>query len=256
MTIRHTLALTFMLTLCGGVDAATVEERVARTFEVGQTGLLDVENVNGGISVTAWDRPEVHVLAEIQAKAETEVDARKALGELTIEMKQRGDRIGVGIDRDGWDLWNFLRDHELQVKFTARVPSGFRLKLESVNGKVVAKGIGGRVEVEAVNGSVVLEDLRGSFEASTVNGKITASVVELPDGDEPIEAETVNGAIRLTLPADIGADIDIETTNGGIRSDFPLKQSDGSAKGTVNGGGRRISLETVNGGIRILKSGS
>ena len=37
-----------------------------------------------------------------------------------------------------------------------------------------------------------------------------------------LDFETVNGSIKLDLPADLSADVDAETVNGRIEVDFPL----------------------------------
>jgi hypothetical protein len=59
----------------------------------------------------------------------------------------------------------------------------------------------------------------------------------------------------LTLPVDAGAVVSASTVNGVITTDLPLRVEGGfgprSLKGTIGGGGGRLSLESVNGGIRL-----
>ena len=78
------------------------------------------------------------------------------------------------------------------------------------------------------------------------------------DWSSDLEIKTVNGSIHVTLPATASTTVDAETVNGRIVSDFAV--SDGTVtrrrlKGTIGGGGRGMSLETVNGSIQISESG-
>jgi DUF4097 and DUF4098 domain-containing protein YvlB len=72
------------------------------------------------------------------------------------------------------------------------------------------------------------------------------------------EFATVNGSIVLALPAGTGADVDARTVNGDIQTDFPLEVSGRLSKrklsGRIGGGGRRLSLETVNGSIELTRA--
>jgi DUF4097 and DUF4098 domain-containing protein YvlB len=82
------------------------------------------------------------------------------------------------------------------------------------------------------------------------NGGITA-IVRRPQGDEPLEFETVNGGITLQLPADLEA----RTTNGTIATDFPITVDGGLSSrrltGRIGRGGRQLRVRTVNGSIRL-----
>jgi DUF4097 and DUF4098 domain-containing protein YvlB len=72
------------------------------------------------------------------------------------------------------------------------------------------------------------------------------------------EFATVNGSITLELPAGAAAEVDARTVNGRIETDFPLEVSGRISRrrlrGTIGGGGRKLSLETVNGGIHLEKA--
>jgi DUF4097 and DUF4098 domain-containing protein YvlB len=71
------------------------------------------------------------------------------------------------------------------------------------------------------------------------------------------EFATVNGGITLELPAGTGADVEARTVNGGIETDFPLevrgRVSRRRMSGTIGGGGRKLTLETVNGAIHLRR---
>jgi len=70
-----------------------------------------------------------------------------------------------------------------------------------------------------------------------------------------MEFETVNGSVKVEAPSNLAPDVLMATVNGSLRSDLPLTMQGRITKnrihGTVNGGGRRLSLKTVNGSIEL-----
>lgn len=146
-----------------------------------------------------------------------------------------------------------VRDNDVKVDFTVKVPAGVRLEAATVNGSVQATGIAGPVNVSTVNGSIDLSTTTTGT-AKTVNGAITASVGKVV---EPLEFKTVNGSITLSMPADTSATVEGSTVNGGIQTDLPLtvqgKFGPRHITGKVGGGGPVITLKTVNGKIAIRK---
>jgi DUF4097 and DUF4098 domain-containing protein YvlB len=125
----------------------------------------------------------------------------------------------------------------------------------TVNGDVEATGLTAEAEAHTVNGSIELAT-SGYARAETVNGKIRASLGR-SDWEDGLDFQTVNGSIRLELPADTAADVSARTVNGSIDTDFPLtvKGRFGSRRmsGTIGGGGPELNLETVNGSIHLRK---
>ena len=100
-------------------------------------------------------------------------------------------------------------------------------------------------------------DWSGDVNLETVNGSVKAEFDELVT-DQRVSAEAVNGKIVLLIPADASARVNAETVNGSIDADdFGLEPEKGfvgrDLSGEIGGGDARISLDTVNGSIRISK---
>jgi DUF4097 and DUF4098 domain-containing protein YvlB len=149
-------------------------------------------------------------------------------------------------------------DNDVQVDFEVRVPAGVRLIARTVNGEVEAEDLASPVDAATVNGSVRVST-SGYASAATVNGSIAATLGEAA-WTEPLSFNTVNGAIRLTLPTGLDADVRAETLNGVIHSDFPVtvrgKINKRRLQGSIGKGGHRLDLETVNGNISLRQSSS
>jgi len=89
-----------------------------------------------------------------------------------------------------------------------------------------------------------------------VNGSIRGAIGRADWPDE-LEFETGNGGITLDLPEGVSTNVEARTVNGSISTDFPLtvsgRFSNRRLSGVIGAGGRRLSLQTVNGGITLRR---
>jgi hypothetical protein len=248
------------LGLIGNVEASRLSKDLKKTVYFRPGGKVRLNNTNGQISVTPWDKDSVEVYAEIEVRAGSQGDAEALMNRVEILIEQHSDRLLVEADYpkamggDGlWD-WIFGRKPKVKVEFWLRVPSKTDLQLKSVNGGVQVRDVEGSASLRTTNGSVDADGIEGSVSARTVNGRIQVGLNHV-DVDGEMSFHTTNGSIRLYLPEDIEADIEASTTNGSISTDFPMevrgKFNRKRVRGRINGGGGFIDLHTVNGSIQI-----
>jgi DUF4097 and DUF4098 domain-containing protein YvlB len=256
-------SFTFLFFACA-VEAQNQEE-FSKVLPLSSQGTFSLENVNGDVTVTTWKEDKV----EIKAVKKTR-KAAENLAKVKIEVVESPDSVSVDT------VYPKRNNTGVSVTYDIKVPEGIRLEaVSTVNGDVFATGPFGRVSGSTVNGKVRVENSAGDLRLSTTNGSVEARNVkgkidtdttngsirlELADMAENIKAETVNGSITLALGAikELNAILEAETVNGGIDVDFPisfqnLQKSKHSLKGQVGQGGPRVSLETVNGSIRLTK---
>jgi hypothetical protein len=227
-----------------GVAAGKATDEWTRTYTIGPGGRLEIENDNGVIEASPADGTDVEVRAERIVKASSDDAAQEILKGLELREDVSPARVRIVTTRPG-------RRSSHEVRYHVRVPKGLTVQFETVNGAVRVHDLAGQVTASATNGAVVGRGLSGPVKAKTTNGGLHIEMVSL--GGE-VELETVNGGIRLQLPPDARANLEANCTNGGISlSDLPLQgeQSRRRVSGTLNGGGPRVFVETVNGGIKI-----
>ena len=144
-----------------------------------------------------------------------------------------------------------------RVDFTIHMPRNVRFTGKNVNGEVNAESMGRYVEATSVNGSIHISTSSWAS-ANTVNGSIDASLGRA-DWSGDLEFKSVNGSIKLQLPANANADVDFKSVNGHLDSDFPLTVQGSigrhSVHGTIGSGGRTLDIKTVNGSGELRKSG-
>lgn len=233
--------------------AGKATDEWTRTYKVSQGARLEIINVNGRITAEATDGSEVKLSAVRSAKASTDDGARELLGK--IEMREEvGDsrvRVEVRAPRTSGPS-----GHE--IKWTIKVPRGVSVDLRTVNGGVHMLGLEGDLRARSTNGGITGKALlASSVDAAVTNGGVDIELAKAVSSGS-FEIEAVNGGVSINLPADSKADISGRCVNGGISNDLPIEavgeQSRRRLDGRLNGGGARIALETVNGGVKINRT--
>jgi hypothetical protein len=214
-----------------------------------------IKNINGDIDATGSSSSD-----------QVEVSAVKS-GEGAQDVKIRVVKLNDGIEicalypgffnsENCESNSHFGNSHNnAKVQFTVRMPQNLRFTGKSVNGGVDAESMGRYVEATSVNGSIRVSTDSWAT-ASSVNGSIDARIGRAEwSGD--LEFKTVNGSVKVELPANLNADIDFKSVNGRLVSDFPLTVQGSlgrhSVHGTVGSGGRSLEIKTVNGSGELRK---
>jgi DUF4097 and DUF4098 domain-containing protein YvlB len=242
-------ALVWSLSVTAAADVKDTEEL---TYTVDPGARISLENINGDITVTGGSGNQVEIVAHKKAGKQEYLD------EMKIVVDAEDDYIRIETrhpEREGgWFKWT--GDTSGSVSYELSVPADVTLDtIETVNGDVMIRAVSGTVKAATVNGSLNIENLVGDVSLETVNGSISAEFDALT-GSQRVDAETVNGKIALRLPEEASARVTAETVNGSIDcDDFGLKPEKGfvgrDLSGDIGDGAARISLDTVNGSIRI-----
>jgi len=243
---RSTLLAGLMASLLAPA-AFGLEETFSQTYPLRSGGVFSLDNVNGSVTIEAWDRQEVSVDATITAKTQAGLDR------VEVRVKPTADLVAV---ESHYENSRGFNNDGAEVDYTIKVPKNAELRdVELVNGSLRISGLPGKVEASTVNGKIVAAGLSGDVDLESVNGKVEASFDQL-GGRQRISIEAVNGSIELTVPKNADFDVSASTVHGGISNDFGLEVDDGEyvghdLKGKVGAGGARVELENVNGAIKI-----
>jgi len=271
------------------------------SFPLKAKGRLIVESFNGSVEISAWDKDTVDISGTKYARTQQWAD------ELKIETSNTPESVSVRAIRPS--QWR----NNQGARFVIKVPSGAMLDrittsngsirtidctgpahLRTSNGPIRVETLRGSLDAQTSNGGIDLidiegdvmarssnghihaEGLRGGFDARTSNGGINARIERT---DHSVRAESSNGSVELTLPADLTSDVRASTSNSGITVKLPasanarvLARTSNSSVSTDfdmrvhgnisrnhmdgvigSGAGPLIDLTTSNGGIRLLK---
>jgi hypothetical protein len=126
---------------------------------------------------------------------------------------------------------------------------------ETSGGPVKVKDFQGNVDVETSGAGITIENVAGEIRGETSGGGIMA-VLPTPLAGA-VRLETSGGGITLRVPENAAFELDAETSGGSVTSELPVTTvgSVGRShlRGTVNGGGKSVQLESSGGGIHIKK---
>lgn len=222
-----------------------------QTYVLAPDGRVELDNINGSVHITAWDRNEVKVDAVKYAGTKERLDEAK------IHVDAGSDHVSIRTEYPDHNhtFDDDSPDNPAGVDYTLTVPRAVRLdEIKLVNGPLDVAGVNGEVRASCVNGKLTARDLSGRTQLSVVNGRLEAEFSKI--GQSPVKLTDVNGSLNLYLPSDANATLDASNVNGSIDNDFGLQanrhQYVGSdLRGDVGGGGTRIELRNVNGPIAI-----
>jgi len=161
--------------LLAGV-APALADHFEKRFKVDAHPVVTIHNPTGLVTVKAWTKSEVEVVAE-HASASIEVDA-----------EQTGNRIDV-ITRQ---LSESLSPENWRADYEIRVPEDAELQIHDDSGGVNVNNVLGDMNVETVAADVDLEDAAGYLTVKTVCGSFQC---ERCAGR--IEASSISGAVKL-----------------------------------------------------------
>lgn len=214
-----------------------------QTYSLHPNGRVTIHNLYGDVRIMAWDRDEV--LVEAFKKS---TDPRQ-LDDARIVVDSSSDLLSIQTQYAGMDA-----EHPASVEYRITVPRGANLdNVKLINGGLSITGLAGYVRASAVNGSIHAERLQGEAELSTVNGRLEADFQRISRA-HPISLSSVNGAIKLSIPAGTGFEVFARNLSGGIDSDFgrvARAPSGHRLHTTIKCGGVQIRVNNVNGGIAI-----
>jgi hypothetical protein len=262
--------------------AGSEDRRIEKSFQVQPDGELILTTDLGDVQIEGWERTEVSVLVE---KRGDEKRSRR----FDVSFDQSANKIEIRGKYEGkWQFWNW---DNFNVRFTIKVPTKYRVRvntsggdvaLGNVDGTIRCETSGGDIKVHHVNGDLWVEtsggdvnisDVAGNVDASTSGGDVTLLKIdgrinaETSGGDiearvtgdnRGIRLDTSGGDITIYVPDNISADIDASTSGGEVKmrvgGNFSGRVEDTEVHGRLNGGGNMIKAETSGGDVRIYSA--
>lgn len=276
-----------MLFMTAALAALTLVQQSDTTLAVSRDTRLSVNNFEGAISVTGWNRSEVRVQAT--GGDESQVKVRLGGGVLRISQNMRygPESLDLRISVPAWmsvDLEGVstsisvagtlgpVSAQSVEGDVTLRGGAG-NISLSSVEGAVSAEDTKGNVEVTSVEGDVVLRSITGEISVEAVDGQIllegiTSSSVRATtvDGDISFaggiadggryDFTTHDGNLTIRPVGKVNATVSVSTFSGEFESTSPVTvtrtQSGGNRFSfTIGTGSAKLDLEAFDGSIRF-----
>jgi len=291
-----TILAAALVLLTAWTRPAAAQQKVEERRPAAAAGLVEIDNPAGSLRVIGWNQNEVTVTGTLGPGAEgLSVTGEK--NRIRVEVETRGNPHGVTsnlevhvpegsrleIESFGGsiavsDVKGTVRAENVNGDITVSGPS-HEVDVQTVNGSLEVSAPARRVHAESVNGSVTVRGASGEVEASTVNGGLLVSGGTFSHGhletvngkvrfegdlakSAVLDAESVSGAIELSLPGTVAADFTLSTFSGTIENDLgpALDRESGhdnpsekELSFTTGAGGASVTIHTLSGAIAIRK---
>ncbi len=204
-------------------ETVVLDGDIKKNFKLQEGGTFSVENINGKVEITSWNKDEVEI--EI-------IERRRGDDELEFEFDARPNRVEVTVYRNRDRSWN---RRSTTADILVKVPKKVELFARTTNGNVEITNIDGEVEARTTNGSLDLRGINGNVEANTTNGKVelegitgdvrsittNATIYVVDTKARRMTLRTTNGRIKVECEIDDNGDYDFGTTNGDIDVKIP-----------------------------------
>ncbi|MCP4725208.1 MAG: DUF4097 domain-containing protein [bacterium] len=282
-----------------GREKITLEGTFEKTYSLDPDGRFSIDNHNGNIEIESWDKNEVEVYVRERRGSWDE--------EIEISITSRSDRLSIVTRFPDRERFNWNEGRRAEAHYRIKVPKNAQVYAESHNGEIKVSSIDGELEVDTHNGSIDIRDINnnvrieshnGDIEvinikgevntsthngniwignsvgeevyAKTHNGRITGDIDVDPSGR--YEFEAYNGNVKIDIPEDSKANVEIYARVRNLRSDFDMEERSRSRSssrdrsyyrnddnkrtriyGKINGGGALLKISTNNGRIDLRK---
>ncbi|MGB6449303.1 MAG: DUF4097 family beta strand repeat-containing protein [Steroidobacteraceae bacterium] len=236
--------------LGAGALAATADARVLQQqVNADPAGEVDVSNVAGSIEVSAWDRPEVAVQADIDTDWQhLEVSSERGFTSVRVTGRHTTSFWG--------GFWGGFRWTTGAARLQVWVPRASKLDVSAVSAEVTSRGMLGVQHLHSVSGDITADVTGADTEVKTVSGEI-----RLRSNGQPgsLELGTVSGDVQLVGAA---GDLRASTVSGEVSAalspahNVRLRTSSGSLRLT----GRfardaTLDGQTVSGDLTVQAAG-
>jgi DUF4097 and DUF4098 domain-containing protein YvlB len=252
--------------------SAAVSQNKAETITVplsrpGDPISLEIELISAHIEVIGEDRKDAQFTITMGA-GERKIKTPSGMKTLT------GGGGSLSVDEEDNAISIDSEMPTSKVSIVARIPRRADLELSTVNdGSIIVRDVTGSLELENANGPITATSINGSVIAESLNETINIAFAGISTSGATA-LSSLNGDIMVSLPASTGAEFRIDTAEGEIDSDFELDLKPSKATiersetrrgasvrvenaviATVNGGGPVIKVKTLNGNVKIGKTG-
>lgn len=227
---------------------AGAQQRVDEAFPSDARGSVEIVNVAGSVTVTAWDRNEIRVTGTLGRGSER----------LELNRDRRRSEIRVVLPRNARNV----RGSDLEI----RVPAGKSVTVRTVSADIGLSGVRGQVDVRSTSGDVTVQGEPAEVRAGSTSGDVELNVntggrvtARSTSGDvdvrgtvrQSVNVESVSGDVIVTATT---SEVRAESVSGQLRlSGVSGRISASTVSGDAIVSGDRIeygSFESVSGDLR------
>jgi hypothetical protein len=271
------LAISLMLITMGQLLLAQNQYKTEMKNSPNST--IDIQVGSDNVLIIGHDKNEIIITTDFKGEyIDIPTGQKKAVPDRAAGLKpltvDASDNTGIGLvvekDEDYFAVLKISKNARNKT-YTFYIPNKAHLSVNDVFAQVQTnysiENLTGEVEINALNSQIKMKNVSGPIVANSTNGNVEV-VYSAITPNKPNSILSVNGYVDVSLPANVGADLELHTVNGEIYTDMDVKVDKDASKGipvmapnmnmfslegTINGGGTPFSIQSVNGDIYLRK---
>ena len=212
---------------------------IEKEFKVKKGGSLIMEQVQGDVNITTWNKNVVKILEIRKMDVYTKEEAEAVFKEAKSVYRQEDNTIRIGAEESYRSYMSSRFKINLPVEFNVDIgtrggdisvadlkgtadlkTSGGDIDLIRIDGKVDAKTSGGDVKITKNTKEVTVKTSGGDIEIIDVEGEVNAKTsggdVIIKNNKAKVNAKTSGGDIELV---NVGAEVQAHTSGGDVEVD-------------------------------------
>ncbi len=237
-------------------------ERIQRQFNFYPGGKLQLTaGIPGNVKIIGWGRASVQLEVEKIIYHLSEDQAKILSGQYPLQVRWTQTSATIRTNGPPTSL------AAMEANMTLYVPKDKTdLGIQIIQGDLALGNINGWIEATIGEGSIQASSLEGYFSGITQQGDLEVMMSGKHWDGLGFTAVTQNGSIRLDLPMEYSAALNLETRKGEISIQYPEQLVDGesvplqlvkqkeaqSLVATVGRGGSPVKLLTSAGNVQLI----
>lgn len=248
----------------------TTTKREVRRFGYG--GSITLYGApEGSITVEAWAKGEVEIVADIEQSANTEEELTRltSLNNFILDEDMnhlRVNTIGVHdrkyLKRVARDLPKNLIAMPWKIDYRLRVPASVDLEIYAGRGALNIIGVEGALRLNGGEGESTFTLAGGDVEATLKGGPVTVRVPTRNWRGRGMSLRLASGDLTVELPAGFSGDVNadvlragrVENSHPGLAPRERTQPTDRKLEGRAGAGGATLSFTVGDGTLRIVQA--
>jgi hypothetical protein len=264
--MKKILQALFLLAIFAAVPSlafAQESRETRKTTPLNQGGEIRLDTFKGSVTVTAWDRQEVEIYAKIEADGEAP-EQKRLVQETEVTIDASADSVRIQSNYDKVQRRQQSGDSDESsytlplIHYTLKVPRSARVSITDHKSKIGVSDLQAELRINTHKGSVTIARQNGAVSLDTHKGDAR---VEFLSFNKESKFDTHKGEIEIVIPGRSGFDLDSDIGKGGnLDSTYDLSglrkqdKRESQYKGSVNGGGPLLRMNSHKGQIRLRQS--
>ncbi len=251
----------------------TTRRKIRRTGFGGAVRLYGAPT--GNVTIEAWSRPEVELIADIELRADTEEELARLAEVINFTLDQDASSLHLYtlgthdrkyMRRVAKNFPKKLLSAPWRIDYTLRVPAVTDLDIYTGRGTVAVTNTEGALRLNLTEGDLNLTLAGGDITATVGIGRVNLRPTARSWRGRGVEVRLANGNLIAELPAGFNADFEAQILQTGrIENTFgaltPLATAPPTApdptrelRGRFGSGGARFTLTVGNGNLRVRQT--